>query len=60
MRSTSSLRPKRRIVTWNGSGAPSAASATASPSRISSCAGSACNASTISGADAVTSFSARV
>ena len=24
MRSTSSLRPKRRIVTWNGSGAPSA------------------------------------
>ena len=40
-RSTSSLRPKRRIVTWNGCGRPSGRSAIASPSRISSRAGSA-------------------
>jgi hypothetical protein len=60
MRATSSLRPKRRMVIWNGSGEPSPARATASPSRMSSCAGSACSASTISGADAVTSLRARV
>jgi hypothetical protein len=33
-RSTSSLRPNRRIVTWNGRGLPSGWQASASPSRI--------------------------
>ena len=37
--STSSLRPNRRIVTWNECGEPSALSAIASPSRISESAG---------------------
>ena len=34
--STSSLRPKRRIVIWKGCGRPAASNAIASPSRISS------------------------
>src|SRR3989454_276773 len=60
-RSTSSLRPKRRIVTWNGSGVPSggARSAIASPSRIVSRRGSRRVASTTSGTATVTSFSWR-
>ena len=59
-RSTSSLRPKRRIVIWNGCGAPFGASAIVSPSRISSRAGSGRTASTISGTAAVTSLRLRV
>src|SRR6266568_1621671 len=60
-RSTSSLRPKRRIVTWKGSGVPSggARSAIASPSRIVSRRGSRRVASTTSGTATVTSFSWR-
>src|SRR5438093_1242020 len=60
-RSTSSLRPKRRIVTWNGSGVPSggARSAIASPSRIVSRRGRRRVASTTSGTATVTSFSWR-
>ncbi len=58
--STSSLRPNRRIVTWNGCGAPPGASAIASPSRISSRTGSGRTAATISGTAAVTSLRLRV
>ena len=39
-RSTSSLRPKRRMVTWKGWGRPSSRRARTSPSRMSSRAGS--------------------
>src|SRR5213595_2002988 len=47
--STSSFRPKRRIVTWNGSGVPSERRAIASPSRMASWRGSRRTASTTSG-----------
>src|SRR3989449_10306225 len=58
-RSTSSLRPKRRIVTWNGNGLPSGRSAIASPSRIASRRASRRAAATTSGTATVTSFSWR-
>ncbi len=58
--STSSLRPNRRIVIWNGCGRPFASNAIASPSRMRSWAGNASTASTISGIAAPTSLRLRV
>ena len=59
MRSTSSLRPKRRIVIWKGCGRPPGRRLITSPSRIRSLAGSARVTSTISGTACVTSFKLR-
>ncbi len=57
---SSALRPRRRMVVWNGCGRPSARSAIASPSRISSADAALRAASTTSGTAAVTSFRVRV